>query len=139
MTLTRWVFAVLMSSLMVGAQPPPRPLLPKHIVGLKYPRLAHFARVEGEVSLEARIAADGRVVAVRVLSGNGLLTAAAKLSLEQWRFEPCSRRECSATVIFNFVLDQTALCNIDECPNEITVDLPDKITVRSQLARAIVD
>jgi TonB family protein len=138
---TRAVLLLLLSGLMAIGQRASSPPLPKHIVGLKYPRLANFAHIAGEVSLEAQIAADGRVVSVRAISGNSLLKVAAKESLEQWQFEPCSpaERECRATVTFVFVLDSTATCEVAECPNDITVDLPNKITVRSQLARAIIN
>lgn len=137
---TRAVLLLLLSGFMAIAEQAPAPL-PKHIVGLKYPRLANFAHVMGEVSLEAEVAADGRVVSVTAISGNSLLKAAAKESLGQWQFEPCSpaQRECRARVTFVFVLDSTATCEVAECPNDITIDLPNKITVRSQLARAIVN
>ena len=132
---------LLLAGLTAIAQQASLPLLPKHIVGLKYPRLANFAHIAGEVSLEAEIAGDGRVVSIKVVSGNPLLTMAAKESLAQWQFEPCSpvERECRAAIKFMFVLDQKPLCEIAECPNDITVDLPNKITVRSQTARAIVN
>lgn len=137
---SRVILLLLLSGLMAIAQQVSSPL-PKRIVGLKYPRLANFAHVSGEVSLQAEVAADGRVVSIKAISGNSLLTLAAKKSLEQWQFEPCSpaQRECRATITFVFVLDSTATCEIAECPNDITVDLPNKITVRSELARAIVN
>jgi len=126
---------------MVNGQPVQTPVLPRHIVGVKYPRLANFAHVAGEVSLEAKVSADGHVATVKMISGNSLLRDAAKESLEQWRFEPCdqSKRDCRARVTFTFVLDSTVTCKIAECPNDISVDLPNRITVRSQLALAIVD
>lgn len=138
---SRAVLLLALASVMMSAQHVPPPLLPRHIVGVKYPRLANFAHVAGEVSLEAEIAGDGRVVTIKVVSGNSLLRDAAKESLEHWQFEPCSssERECRAMITFMFVLDTTATCNIAECQNEITVDLPNKITVRSRLARAIVN
>ena len=81
----------------VAANPPPaapRPAaqpLPQLLSAPqpRYPPLALRRRIEGEVVLELRIEADGRVSATRVLSANppGLFDEAAQAAASRYRFE----------------------------------------------------
>lgn len=117
----------------------PEPV-PQRIVGLRYPRLAHLAAIQGKVELEAVVSAEGSVTDVKVVSGHPLLVDFAKNSLRRWRFTGCSasNASCVARVTFVFVLEEGE-CGIDECPSDIQIDLPSTITVKSEYARAIVD
>ena len=54
----------------------------------EYPRLASLTRVEGQVTLQAVIAKDGRVSIVHVLSGHHLLRGAAVNAVRKWRYRP---------------------------------------------------
>jgi TonB family protein len=80
---------------------------PKHIEDLRYPRLADLAGVQGQVTLDAKVAADGHVANIKVGSGPPLLQAGAKESLARWLFQPCPCAEevCRVTVTFVFILD----------------------------------
>ncbi|HXP78371.1 MAG TPA: energy transducer TonB [Verrucomicrobiae bacterium] len=53
-----------------------------------YPVLARQARVEGEVVLDATFDAQGTVTGLTVVSGPGLLYAAALQAVKTWRYEP---------------------------------------------------
>jgi protein TonB len=53
-----------------------------------YPPLARTARVEGTVVLECTIDRDGRIGAIRMLSGHPLLNAAAVDAVTGWRYTP---------------------------------------------------
>jgi TonB family protein len=53
-----------------------------------YPALARQMKVKGSVLLQASVGADGDIKDLRVLSGNPILTSAAKEAARQWRFKP---------------------------------------------------
>lgn len=53
-----------------------------------YPTAARQMGVHGEVVLEATIGTDGRVRAVRIISGHPLLVQAAREAVMQWRYRP---------------------------------------------------
>jgi protein TonB len=54
----------------------------------EYPTAARQMNAKGQVVLEATIGTDGRVVAVKVISGHPLLVQAAKAAVMQWRYRP---------------------------------------------------
>jgi TonB family protein len=115
-------------------------IAPLRIVGLQYPRLAHLAVIQGRVELAAVVSTDGAVKEVRTISGHPLLIEAARDSLRQWRFKNCpsSGTQCSAKVTFVFVLEKES-CDLDRCPNDIQIDLPNTVTIKSKPARAIIN
>jgi protein TonB len=53
-----------------------------------YPPLAMQARIQGTVVLQAVIAKDGTVQALRVVSGHPLLVPAAIEAVKLWRYKP---------------------------------------------------
>jgi hypothetical protein len=97
----------------------PPELVPQRIVGLRYPRLAHLALIQGRVQLEALVELDGSVKDVKAVSGSALLIDAAK-------------------VTFIFVIENGP-CYIDECPSNLQIDLPGTVAIKSSPARAIVN
>jgi protein TonB len=50
--------------------------------------MAQQANVQGSVVLQARIREDGTVDTLEVISGPGILTAAALEAVKQWHFKP---------------------------------------------------
>ncbi len=54
----------------------------------EYPPLARQARIQGSVKFEARIAADGALKSLRVISGHPQLVQAAMDAVRQWKYEP---------------------------------------------------
>jgi protein TonB len=53
-----------------------------------YPTAARQANIQGTVSVTANVDANGKVVAVRALSGPVLLRQAAEESVKQWKYSP---------------------------------------------------
>jgi TonB family protein len=110
----------------------------KRVVGMTYPRLAQLAAVQGEVELVVTVSGDGKVQAIRLLAGSGLLAPAAKDALSKWRFAGCAPGgTCDMKIVFSFVL--CGQCELPNCPTEFQVDLPSMVQVKSALARAIVN
>jgi TonB family protein len=55
-----------------------------------YPELAKRMKISGAVKVEAVVDADGKVTAVKSLSGNRMLEAAAEDAVKKWKFETAS-------------------------------------------------
>lgn len=53
-----------------------------------YPPIARQARIQGDVRLKAVIDRQGKIVELKVVSGNALLAAAARDAVERWRYRP---------------------------------------------------
>ncbi len=53
-----------------------------------YPPAAIQARISGVVTIDARIGADGRVIAVEVVSGPPALRGVAEYAVKHWEYEP---------------------------------------------------
>jgi TonB family protein len=71
-----------------------------------YPLLGQHMRVQGSVVLQALVGADGTIENLRVISGPGILTAAAQQAVRQWRFKPYMQNgqavETKARITVNF-------------------------------------
>jgi TonB family protein len=71
-----------------------------------YPLLGQHTRVQGSVVLQALVGADGTIENLRVISGPGILTAAAQQAVRQWRFKPYMQNgqavETKARITVNF-------------------------------------
>jgi TonB family protein len=59
-----------------------------HRVEPEYPEEARRQRIQGPVVLDLRIAKDGAVQDVRLVSGQAVLADAATSAVKQWRFKP---------------------------------------------------
>jgi TonB family protein len=66
-----------------------------------YPAVARQMNVYGRVKIEATVAADGRVVATRVVGGSPLLVMAALDAIKKFQFEP-GPKDTTETVEFQF-------------------------------------
>ncbi len=71
-----------------------------------YPLLGQHMRVQGSVVLQALVGVDGTIENLRVISGPGILTAAAQQAVRQWRFKPYLQNgqavETKARITVNF-------------------------------------
>jgi TonB family protein len=75
----------------------------KSRVAPTYPELAKRMRIAGLVKIEATVDADGKVTAVKTVSGSHSLSPAAEEAVSKWRFVPGS--ETSTVVVdVNFSL-----------------------------------
>jgi protein TonB len=74
-----------------------------------YPTLARQARIEGAITVEIFISADGRVESARALGGHPLLTNAAVEAARGWRFQPTLLNgipvRVTGVITFNFKLN----------------------------------
>jgi len=59
----------------------------KSRVAPTYPELAKRMRISGVVKVQAVVDADGKVTAVKTLSGNRMLEAAAEDAVKKWKFD----------------------------------------------------
>ncbi|HEY1901764.1 MAG TPA: energy transducer TonB [Terracidiphilus sp.] len=70
-----------------------------------YPELAKRMKIEGRVKVEATVSSDGKVTAVKTLSGNHMLSPAAEEAVSRWRFAPADAAS-TVDVDVNFALAQ---------------------------------
>ncbi len=73
-----------------------------------YPLLARQMKVQGAVVLQALISREGAIQELQVLSGPGILAAAAREAVRQWRFKPYFLNgeavETQAKITVNFTI-----------------------------------
>jgi len=77
-----------------------------HAVDPEYPALAKQMNVQGSVLLQVRIGTEGNIEDVQVVSGPGILSAAAVQAVKQWHFKPYLQEgrpvETEAHITVNF-------------------------------------
>ena len=59
-------------------------------VAPQYPQLARNQRLSGDVKVDALVDVNGRVSAMKVISGPALLHQAAMDALRQWKYQPAT-------------------------------------------------
>ncbi|MFZ1132667.1 MAG: energy transducer TonB [Terriglobales bacterium] len=73
-----------------------------------YPMLARQMKVQGAVSLLALISREGTIQEIQILSGPGILAAAAREAVKQWHFKPYLLNgqpvETQARITVNFTI-----------------------------------
>jgi protein TonB len=73
-----------------------------------YPLLARQMKVQGVVSLQALISKEGTIQELQILSGPGILAAAAREAVKQWHFKPYLQNgravETQAKITVNFTI-----------------------------------
>lgn len=76
-----------------GAVVPPGPDARYQNAAPGYPEAARLRGEQGTVALELAVGTDGRVITVSILnsSGSPMLDAAARRSVQEWRFRPAMR------------------------------------------------
>jgi|SRR5882724_6907893 len=70
-------------------------------VAPSYPELARTMNVKGSVRLEALVAPNGTVKAVKVIGGHPLLVQAAERAVLKWRWE-AARQESNEAIELRF-------------------------------------
>ena len=80
-----------------------------HRVDPQYPTIAKLAHISGVVHLRAVIGKDGTVRELEVVDGNPLLAQAAKVAVQNWRYQPTRLNgepvEVETYVTVNFILN----------------------------------
>ena len=73
-----------------------------------YPLLARQMKVQGAVILQALISREGSIQELQIVSGPGILAAAAREAVKQWRFKPYYQGgqpvETQARITVNFTI-----------------------------------
>jgi TonB family protein len=73
-----------------------------------YPMLARQMKVQGAVILQALISREGSIQELQIVSGPGILAAAAREAVKQWRFKPYYQSgqpvETQARITVNFTI-----------------------------------
>jgi len=73
-----------------------------------YPLLARQMKVQGAVILQALISREGSIQELQIVSGPGILAAAAREAVKQWRFKPYYQSgqpvETQARITVNFTI-----------------------------------
>ncbi len=91
-----------------------------------YPVNAALARVQGSVTLEVNLQADGKVKAVRVLKGHPLLHPSAAAALKNWVFEPAGDSSgpvaSKLNVTLNYKLDLASFGKKDRRPSGLVIE-----------------
>ena len=81
-----------------------------HRVEPAYPRLAVAIHLSGTVILQATIGTDGEIRNLQVVSGNALLSQAAREAVLQWRYRPTLLNgqpvEVETQITVNFILNR---------------------------------
>lgn len=72
-------------------------------VAPSYPEIAKRMRISGMVKLEVTVSPEGKVTAVKVVSGNGMLGIAAMDAVKKWKFAPAAA-ESTVEVELNFAM-----------------------------------
>ena len=81
---------------------------PIKVVQPEYPEMAKVRRIGGVVLLELEVDARGNVQKVRTVSGNSLLSEAAKAAARQWQYPPSANDQTASSVMqvrFTFSLN----------------------------------
>ncbi|NWG14299.1 MAG: energy transducer TonB [Acidobacteria bacterium] len=111
--------------------------MPTRILGLRYPRVARAARIEGVVQARCSVRSDGSVADVTIHSGHPLLVPEVKANLRRWRFQSSSRDErptAEAVVTYDFKL--RGRCDeYNRCDEEFWFEGPNRVIVLSEMPR----
>jgi len=70
----------------------------------QYPAPARAARISGDVVLECVVGTDGRILEVKVKSGNPLLVRAAVDAVWQWAYEPSQLKGMPIEIVTNITV-----------------------------------
>ena len=104
-------------------------------VAPEYPEIARAAKIGGVVKLRARIASDGSVKSLYLISGHPLLVRAALDAARQWTYSPLGQGvEAQTTITVEFSLAEAG----KSAPNNATpVSGSQAATIRLKNGRAI--
>lgn len=108
----------------------------RHIVVPAYPVLARMARVEGTVTVEAKIGPDGRVISAESSGGQELLQRASEQNIRQWTFSPGAPGETGCSkVSFKYIYKLKGKEDYYDATSDVTIDLPDRVEITARPAK----
>jgi TonB family protein len=103
----------------------------RRIVAPGYPRLARIAKMQGEVTVDIGVSADGRVVSVKTSGADELLKEASAENARQWTF--CPTRKAPSEPLEHLIV--TYIYRLDggeeyyDPPPRLVFDLPQRIEI----------
>lgn len=106
---------------------------PATIVGADYPRHARAARIEGEVKVTVKIAANGKITDIVGESGHPVLLRVVIAEINRWSFRPAPRESSGCDellMVWRFKLE--GYCET-KCTSSFVVDYPNRVTIASQI------
>jgi len=102
----------------------------KHLEVPDHPRIALLARIQGTVTLDLTIAADGRVISVSG-SGDSLLKSAAEANIRGWVFSG-STKSASTVRQLTITFEYISTAGTEDNPRAaVAFDLPGRVQIRS--------
>ena len=101
----------------------------KHMVVPVYPRLAWFAQLQGTVNVDIEVGADGKVRSARAIGAYNLLDQAAEQNVRSWIFVPSNVVGSVTKLTVKYVYKLEGKKQHELSAPEITLDLPDAITI----------
>lgn len=107
---------------------------PIEIVGLYYPPLGQQARIEGITVIRCGLQTDGSVGDVEFVYGHPIFKEATLGCARKWKFRQSTKAthpQRNFILVFNFRLKGS--CHDAHCEQEFSVDLPNFVTVVSQI------
>jgi TonB family protein len=107
----------------------------RHVVAPGYPHLARNASLQGIVTVEITISADGRVLSAKGSGAHQLLVSASVDNVRQWRFGSLNGVGASTTtrvIIYQYVLRGKELYM--DPPPSVILDLPDRVEITTHPA-----
>jgi len=100
----------------------------RHIVSPGYPRLARIAQLQGPISVDVRIAPDGKIVSAKASGAHQLLLRETEDNVRKWIFEP-SATESHQIIHYRYILTGKQMY-ADPVP-AVSFDLPNEVEIRS--------
>ena len=132
-------FAVLVCSMfsLVTFAYSPTSWTPARILGMMYPQVARFARIEGVVEAKCKIREDGTVADVMILTGHPMLAPAVKDNLLKWTLRRVeNNRGDTKDFAVKYTFQLKGDCDAHRgCKEEFWYEPPDRVTVVSELPR----
>jgi len=97
-----------------------------HLEVPKYPEIARLSRVEGAITVDVSIGADGKVVSTTA-SGVAMLREAAEENAKHWTFQP--GHAATLRIVYQFRLEKAEVTS--SARSDVVFDLPDRVLVLS--------
>jgi len=102
-----------------------------HLESVHYSRLARLATIHGDVRVQLKVAADGRVLSANAHSGHSILRRDAEENAKKWLFNHGGER--NPEIVYQFRLEEPAVNYEPGC--RTSFDLPNRVLVVSNLAK----
>ncbi len=122
--------------LLVGCfllSPSPFQVCVLHLESPDYPELARQARIQGAVSANVKIAANGAVISATATGGHPILRAEAEKNVLTWKFAVADQHLAAPyiqTVVYEFKLEGK---EVDYSPRpRVIFDLPGRVRIVTQ-------